>query len=660
MAGPPQKFVTPLGGEPYVDWTISYYLDQDPAGGQSRDYTGGSYSFDGHTGLDISLPNFAKMDAGVPVLAVADGVVIAVEDGHPDRNVFPTGTPENSITIDHGGGYTTFYTHLRRGSIPVSVGQVVSQGQQIGLVGASGNAHWPHLHFAVFENGVPVETYLDPDAYWLDPLPYSGAEAGLLDAGVTNYDPAADLLERPSDMKAFLQVPGQTVYAWGAFKGLHAGDVLEFLWRQPDGSLRATSTIGPLAKDDPDALLYVWQTLPEVPSLGTWRIEYLHNGAKIGQQEFEVATSGAPEIRVSQNATYVLDGRTTPVGFGGVFAGAMPPSRTFTVHNHGTAPLTLGSIQVPDGYSLVKPPAAGLSPGESDTFIVRLDTIEPGTKAGEISFATNDSDEGLFNFAVEGLVVAPAGPEIVVELAGVSLVDGDPDAVDFGTVSRKEPFPLRVFTVRNVGSQNLTLAGLSVTAGFAIADGLVGVLPPGGADTFSVQMVTAAAGTKVGQIVIANNDADENPFEIFLGGVVTPSLGGPAWQNPEDPLNVDGQPGIAPEDALLIINLLNARAWTGLLSGELPPPTGDFAPPPYYDVDGDNHVTPTDALLVINHLNSVALVAGEGGEELVSKAAAESALRLNAGDWAVLEWLADEATSQSPHRRHLAKLRSVR
>src|SRR5262245_55474285 len=72
MAGPPQKFVQPLGGAPNVDWTITYYVDVDPSPDQSRDYTGGDYAFEGHAGLDISLANFAKMDAGVPVLAVAD------------------------------------------------------------------------------------------------------------------------------------------------------------------------------------------------------------------------------------------------------------------------------------------------------------------------------------------------------------------------------------------------------------------------------------------------------------------------------------------------------------------------------------------------------------------------------------------------------------
>jgi murein DD-endopeptidase MepM/ murein hydrolase activator NlpD len=58
----------------------------------------------------------------------------------------------NMILIDHGNGFVTRYGHLSK--ISVRVGSVVKQGQQIGLMGNTGNSTGPHLHFEVTYGGV--------------------------------------------------------------------------------------------------------------------------------------------------------------------------------------------------------------------------------------------------------------------------------------------------------------------------------------------------------------------------------------------------------------------------------------------------------------------------------------------------------------------------
>ncbi len=63
------------------------------------------------------------------------------------------------VTIDHGAGYFTLYGHLAR--IDVATGQRVGSGQDLGLVGSTGNSTGPHLHYEVRINGRPV-----------DPIPY--------------------------------------------------------------------------------------------------------------------------------------------------------------------------------------------------------------------------------------------------------------------------------------------------------------------------------------------------------------------------------------------------------------------------------------------------------------------------------------------------------
>lgn len=78
---------------------------------------------------------------GMPVYAVADGYVVMT------RSL--TTSYGNYIIIAHANGLYTLYAHGQAGSIAVSEGQTVKQGQQIMRVGSTGNSSGPHLHFEV-------------------------------------------------------------------------------------------------------------------------------------------------------------------------------------------------------------------------------------------------------------------------------------------------------------------------------------------------------------------------------------------------------------------------------------------------------------------------------------------------------------------------------
>ncbi|MGN6151478.1 MAG: M23 family metallopeptidase, partial [Lysobacteraceae bacterium] len=112
---------------------------------------GGSFSHrdaENRYGVDFAAPS------GTPVRAARAGVVMEVEDGFDGggRDRANDLGRANFVRIVHADGTMALYAHLQRGGLRVRVGQRVGAGEPIGLVGATGFATGPHLHFAVQAN----------------------------------------------------------------------------------------------------------------------------------------------------------------------------------------------------------------------------------------------------------------------------------------------------------------------------------------------------------------------------------------------------------------------------------------------------------------------------------------------------------------------------
>jgi Peptidase family M23 len=136
---------------------------------------------------------------GAEVLSVADGVVAAIHDG--DAEEVPGKLPEgksianaggNYVVVDIGEGRFAFYAHLQPGSLRVKQGDHVGQGQVLALLGNSGNADAPHLHFHVMDGPSPLEANGLPYAF----TSFEGegvvtSEAPLFTNGVVNIDATA-------------------------------------------------------------------------------------------------------------------------------------------------------------------------------------------------------------------------------------------------------------------------------------------------------------------------------------------------------------------------------------------------------------------------------------------------------------------------------------
>ena len=87
------------------------------------------------------------------------GKVITVMNNVPDNipGQFNRDVPEgNHVIIDHENGEFSMLAHFKEGSIIVSVGDVVTKGQELGKAGNSGNSSEPHLHYQLQTTANPM------------------------------------------------------------------------------------------------------------------------------------------------------------------------------------------------------------------------------------------------------------------------------------------------------------------------------------------------------------------------------------------------------------------------------------------------------------------------------------------------------------------------
>lgn len=126
-----------LAGTPTI-WPTKGWITS--AYGWREDPFTGKKAF--HRGIDIAT------HFGNPVIATADGVVISTNYGKIGGN---------TVKISHRGGYVTVYCHLSK--FKVRPGERVKRGDVIGLVGKTGKALGPHVHYEVRLNGKSQNPY---------------------------------------------------------------------------------------------------------------------------------------------------------------------------------------------------------------------------------------------------------------------------------------------------------------------------------------------------------------------------------------------------------------------------------------------------------------------------------------------------------------------
>lgn len=285
---------------------ISAHVDQDKATTSFKDYNCGTISYDGHRGTDIATGPFGffKMDHDqVEVVAAAAGTIIDKHDGEYDRNCVGVGSnlTANYVILGHSDGSYSLYWHMKSGKVTKkTIGQTVAAGEYLGIVGSSGSASGPHLHFEVWASNVNT-SYIDPFAgtcntvslvsKWALQKPYT--EPAILKAGVftTDYIPTAcGITDTVNESRIFVTpFQGKSLSAgqakFAAFiRNQTTGTSATFTILNPDASVYLTWTQS-FASTNKLSFVQYSRKLPTTSGIYTFQATY---GGITCSQNFEI------------------------------------------------------------------------------------------------------------------------------------------------------------------------------------------------------------------------------------------------------------------------------------------------------------------------------------------------------------------------------------
>ncbi len=195
------------------------------------------------------------MAAGVPVLAGAPGVVRSARDGMVDVALTDAASREriagrecgNGVVLDHENGWQTQYCHLHRGTVRVKKSERVERGQELGLIGLSGQTEFPHVHVTVRHQGQAIDPFTGQTSMagcggagasmWHTEQPVSYEPFALYHAGFAGSPPQIDAIRAGTVEDMPPNATSAALVLWVDILGIEAGDQVRFHLTGPDGGV---------------------------------------------------------------------------------------------------------------------------------------------------------------------------------------------------------------------------------------------------------------------------------------------------------------------------------------------------------------------------------------------------------------------------------------
>ena len=285
------KFALPVDCTLGKNCHVLAYMDRKP-GPEFMDFGGGRQTYDEHDGTDFGIADETVMAKGVAVKAAAAGLVVRVRDGVVDKRVE---NPQqaaaidkigcgNAVVIDHSSEWRTYYCHLRNSSLTVTPGMRVEQGAVLGMVGMSGLASYPHVHFGVLYRGKKIDPFLELTAtgtgdengpgLWQEAIKY--VPTGLVSAGFSSKKADIGAIWQGTVTITALTTTAPAIVFWVHPFGVLVGDVEQIRLIAPDGTMVLERKAVIKSSNRINWLSVIGQrNTPAKPlRLGTWKGEY--------------------------------------------------------------------------------------------------------------------------------------------------------------------------------------------------------------------------------------------------------------------------------------------------------------------------------------------------------------------------------------------------
>ncbi len=276
--------------------TIAAYVDHDEVNPNSLlDWNCGQRTYDGedfgHNGTDFNgvlYPWRTMANDGMIVTAAADGEIIDRHDGEFDQNcAFDSEAQANFVVLEHADGKITIYAHMKKGTVtPRKVGDLVEQGDYLGVMGSSGMSSGPHLHLGVqdlsnnlFDPYAGTCNELNAESLWEDQEDYK--EQTILAAethGAAPEYPPCPEQEKPNLKDVF--AASDIIFASATVRDFDNTDEFGVEVLDPSGqAILATTYSDPNAGQFTGVQIYWNFQLPQSAIDGeyTWRITYAGN-----------------------------------------------------------------------------------------------------------------------------------------------------------------------------------------------------------------------------------------------------------------------------------------------------------------------------------------------------------------------------------------------
>lgn len=329
-SGTANLFIDPVQQKPGLNdpgfYSIIAYFDHDQLyPDHVLDYQCGNITFDNaegynHGGTDYfpwPFPWRQMYQEEMEVIAASSGVLIFKQDGNFDQQCELNGEPWNGLTILHADGSTSWYIHLKDGSLTEKeTGAQIEAGEYLGIIGSSGNTLAPHLHFEVYND---LEELIDPFAgtcnntvtasWWENQAAY--LESGVNKISTNSALPVfsdCPLEEIPNENEQFH--PGDTIWLLSYFRNIYPDDLVQVTITRPDNSVFYSWYWNSPWDFYTASWLYFYIVPDANEQKGTWLYQLDYKGATY-QQAFQYLESQS--IKDNSESTWV-NVHPNPVG----------------------------------------------------------------------------------------------------------------------------------------------------------------------------------------------------------------------------------------------------------------------------------------------------------------------------------------------------------